>query len=49
MKPKFTTEVIRRYYVQIGDWIYGGPFETRQEAEACLRQAIEAAEQESNQ
>jgi hypothetical protein len=37
-KPKIITEVIRRYYVQIDDWIYGGPFDTREEAEACLKE-----------
>jgi hypothetical protein len=34
--PKITTEIIRRYYVEIGEWIYGGPFDTKEEAKACL-------------
>jgi hypothetical protein len=40
-KPKIVTEVIKRYYVMIGDWVYGGPFDTREEAQACLKNAPE--------
>lgn len=35
-KPKITVEVTKRYYVMIEDWTYGGPFETREEAQECL-------------
>ncbi len=36
---KVRTEIIRQYYVRDGDWIYAGPFETKQEAEQALSQA----------
>ena len=36
-KPKIITEVIKRYYVMIDDWTYGGPFDTREEAQDCLK------------
>ena len=40
-KPKITTEIIKRYYVEKDDWILGGPFETRKEALDCLHKALE--------
>ena len=37
--PKITVEVVRRYYVEIDGWVYGGPFDTKDEAKECLKQA----------
>jgi hypothetical protein len=37
--PKITTVVTKTYYVEIDGWIYGGPFETIEEARECLKQA----------
>ena len=34
---KITTETIKRYYVEQNGLIYGGPFDTREEASACLK------------
>ena len=37
---KVKVDVIRKYYVQTPDgWIYGGPFDTKQEAINCLEEA----------
>jgi hypothetical protein len=36
------TETIKRYYVEYpGGDIYGGPFDTKEEAKECLKQARE--------
>jgi SPOR domain len=43
LKPRITKEVITRFYVEIGDWIQAGPFDTREEAQAALN-AIRAQE-----
>jgi hypothetical protein len=34
--PKLRVEITKTYYVYVGDWIYGGPFYTKEEAERCL-------------
>ena len=39
-KPKIAVEVTKRYYVMIGDWTYGGPFISREEAKECLDAVI---------
>lgn len=33
---KIQTERLVRYYVMDGDWVYGGPFDTKDEAKECL-------------
>jgi hypothetical protein len=34
------TEIVKRYYVEAVDgWIYGGPFDTKEEARSCLKEA----------
>jgi SPOR domain len=38
LKPKITKEIITRFYVEIGDWIQAGPFDTREEAQAALEE-----------
>jgi hypothetical protein len=38
-KPVIVTEIIRRYYVEIDGWVYGGPFETIEEAKECRANA----------
>jgi hypothetical protein len=38
LKPRITKEVITRFYVEIGDWIQAGPFDTREEAEVALKE-----------
>lgn len=42
-KPKLrvTTQIVRRYYVEYprDAGIFGGPFDTKEEAEDCLRRA----------
>jgi hypothetical protein len=38
-KYKITTETIKRYYVTIAGDIYGGPFDTKEEAVNCIRDA----------
>jgi hypothetical protein len=35
---KITKEIRVVYYVEQDGWIYGGPFDTRAEAQACLKQ-----------
>jgi hypothetical protein len=42
-KLRIKADTVTRYYVQSKDdgWIYGGPFDTKQEAEDCLNQAKE--------
>jgi hypothetical protein len=35
------TEIVRRYYVQLDDWIYAGPFDTKEEAQQALADAKE--------
>jgi hypothetical protein len=36
--PRIVKEVLTRYYVQLGDWIQAGPFDTREEAKIVLKQ-----------
>jgi hypothetical protein len=36
---KVKRDVVIRYYVQDGDWIYAGPFDTKNEATEALKQA----------
>jgi hypothetical protein len=38
-QSKIVRQIIRRYYVQIGEWVFGGPFETRVEAQERLNEA----------
>jgi hypothetical protein len=37
MKMKITVEKIIRYYVEEEGWVFGGPFETKEEAKQCLK------------
>jgi hypothetical protein len=45
LKPRITKEVITRFYVEIGDWIQAGPFDTREEAQAALQEAKRRAQE----
>ncbi len=36
---KIKRDVVIRYYVQQGDWIYAGPFDSKQEAQQALIEA----------
>jgi hypothetical protein len=38
LKPRITREIVIRFYVEIGDWIQAGPFDTREEAQAALKE-----------
>ena len=37
---KVKRDVVVRYYVQQGDWIYAGPFDTKIEAQQALTDAV---------
>jgi hypothetical protein len=39
IKPRITKEVSVRFYVELGDWIQAGPFDTREEAKAALEES----------
>ncbi len=36
---KVKRDVVIRYYIQDGDWIYAGPFDTKAEAQSELNKA----------
>ncbi len=36
---KIKRDVVVRYYVQQGDWIYAGPFDSKAEAQQALKDA----------
>lgn len=41
LKLKIKTEIVRRYYVESDGWIYGGPFDSKEEAQKCIRDAMQ--------
>jgi hypothetical protein len=47
LKPRITKEVITRFYVEIGDWIQAGPFDTREEAQTALKDLKRTRAQEA--
>ena len=45
-KLKVRVEIVKTYYVQTADgWIYGGPFDSKEEATKCLKEAKLDAQQ----
>jgi hypothetical protein len=49
LKPRIQKEVIIRYYVIVGDWIYAGPFEKRSHAVNALNECKWQQAQEAEQ
>jgi hypothetical protein len=39
-RARITKDVVTRFYVQLGDWILAGPFDTHKEAEDALKRDV---------